>query len=90
MIDTKSGDLDAKTVIQNPSLNAIPADHTLGKLPPELMNEVWQYFTDSEDKGLLSEEEAKEHRLKLMKMRSAHAEKSEDMWHQHTYSFCEH
>ncbi|KZM20738.1 hypothetical protein ST47_g8140 [Ascochyta rabiei] len=35
-------------------------------------------------------EEAKEHRLNLMKERSAFVETSEAPWQQHQYSFCEH
>ncbi|KAL1612138.1 hypothetical protein SLS60_000361 [Paraconiothyrium brasiliense] len=61
-----------------------------GKLPLELMDMVWEHFTTSEDKGLLSEEEAKEHRMKLMEMRTVFVDDSEEMWNAHTYNFCEH
>lgn len=60
------------------------------ELPLELMDMVWENFASSEDKGLMSEEEAKEHRIKLMEMRTTFVDKSDKTWHAQTYSFCEH
>ena len=61
-----------------------------GKLPPELMDIVWEEFQDAKDKGLMSVEEAKEHRLKLIgvKTRSVHVGHAE--LRSHTYNFSEH
>ncbi|KAF1973741.1 hypothetical protein BU23DRAFT_580213 [Bimuria novae-zelandiae CBS 107.79] len=64
--------------------------HQGGKLPAELMEMVWGYFTSSHDTGLLSVEEVKEHRLKLMEARTAFVDQSEGDWYSHTYNFCEH
>ena len=61
-----------------------------GKLPPELMDIVWEEFQIAKDKGLVSVEEAKEHRLKLMEMRTTFVDASEVELRSHTYNFCEH
>lgn len=60
------------------------------KLPEELMDMV-RGFVDADGLALpMGEEEAKEHRLKLMAERSTHAQESEKWWESRTYNFCEH
>jgi hypothetical protein len=49
---------------------------------------VWDNL--SKEELPMSLEEAKQHRLDLMKERGAHLEKSKEAWQQHSYSFCEH
>jgi hypothetical protein len=61
-----------------------------GKLAPELMETVREYFNAGEHSLLMRVEEAKEHRTKLMEARSAFVTTAEQEWHDHTYSFCEH
>ncbi|KAJ5889001.1 hypothetical protein N7495_009042 [Penicillium taxi] len=57
-----------------------------GVLPVELMEMVRAH-----DEGLpMGLEEAKEHRIQLMKARGAFVKKAEHGWQQHAYSFCEH
>jgi hypothetical protein len=57
------------------------------KLPPELLNMV----RDELGNGLLmSREEAEEHRLELMKERSAFHDEAEKKWGEVEYNFCEH
>ncbi|KAL5381627.1 hypothetical protein DPSP01_007075 [Paraphaeosphaeria sporulosa] len=89
--DTRTSE-DVVSRMEKASLNslAVAEDGKDGKLPVELMDIVWDDFTSSKDKGLLSEQEAKEHRLKLMEMRTAFVDESEGNWHNHTYNFCEH
>jgi hypothetical protein len=60
------------------------------KLPPELMEMVRDHFNVDGDALPMSEEEAKEHRLALMKERGAYVKTSESWWQRHSYSFCEH
>ncbi|KAE9972274.1 hypothetical protein BLS_004099 [Venturia inaequalis] len=60
------------------------------KLPQELMALTTQYFNADGEGLLMSLEEAKEHRLKLMAERSAFVETADDGYHQHSYGFCEH
>ncbi|KAH6625493.1 hypothetical protein C7974DRAFT_202254 [Boeremia exigua] len=66
----------------------VPPSNGAGSLPEELLAMVREHV--SSDDLPMSLEEAKEHRLNLMKERSAHAEDAEESWQQHTYSFCEH
>ena len=61
-----------------------------GKLPPELMEQVWEHFTQAEDTGLMNVEQAKEHRLKLMEARTVFVQESEQRLKTYTYNFCEH
>lgn len=61
-----------------------------GRLPPELMEMVREHFNADEHILPMRLEEAKEHREKLMQVRSAFHRKAEDGWRQHSYSFCEH
>lgn len=61
-----------------------------GQLPPELMEMVWEYFIDTPEDTLMSEEEAKEHRIKLMENRTAFVDKSHIEWQESFYNFCEH
>jgi hypothetical protein len=60
------------------------------KFPPELMEMVRKRFDADGDALPMGLEEAKEHRLKLMRARSAFVKTSESGWQQHSYSFCEH
>ncbi|WZH49633.1 hypothetical protein QYS62_010836 [Fusarium acuminatum] len=57
-------------------------------LPKELMDMVKKEA--AKIAGLMSLEEAKEHRLKLMDERSRFQGAVEDEWRQHEYNFCEH
>lgn len=89
--DVKTSD-DTASRVEKASVDS-PADaknKKEGKLPIELMDMVWDEFTSDADKGLLSKEEAKEHRLKLMEMRTAFVDTSEAHWHGNAYNFCEH
>jgi hypothetical protein len=62
----------------------------LAKLPMELMDMVREYFNTDGDPLPMHAEEAKEHRVKLMKARGAFDKTAEAGWQQHSYSFCEH
>ncbi|KAF2450829.1 hypothetical protein P171DRAFT_378205, partial [Karstenula rhodostoma CBS 690.94] len=88
--DTKMSDEVVSLMEQTSLDSSATAINMEGKLPAELMDMVWDDFTSSADKGLLSQQEAKEHRVKLMEMRTAFVDKSDDSWHGHTYNFCEH
>lgn len=59
-------------------------------LPPELMKMVHENFNADGDALPMGLEEAKEHRLKLMEVRSGFVQTAEAGWQQHSYSFCEH
>ncbi|KAI1089855.1 hypothetical protein F5B19DRAFT_484951 [Rostrohypoxylon terebratum] len=59
-----------------------------GRLPPELMKMVRENF--DANTMPMSQEEAKEHRIRLMKARSGFVMMAEKGWLQHSYSFCEH
>jgi hypothetical protein len=66
----------------------LPASTGAGTLPEELMAMVREYLSKEElPMGL---KEANQHRLDLMKERSAHVESSEELWQEHSYNFCEH
>jgi predicted secreted protein len=60
------------------------------KLPPELMEITSEYFNADASALPMALEQAKEHRIKLMKARSAFVQTAEAGWQQHSYSFCEH
>jgi hypothetical protein len=60
-----------------------------GKLPVELNDMLRKHF-DDEGALLMSQEEAKQHREKLMNVRSAFHVAADDEWHNHSYNFCEH
>lgn len=66
----------------------LPVSTGTATLPEELMAMV----RDNLSKGELpmGVEEAKQHRLDLMKERGAHVESSEESWQKHSYNFCEH
>lgn len=66
----------------------LPESSRDGKLPEELIAMIREMVPS----GALpmSLDEAKEHRLKLMKERSNHVVQSEDAWQQQSYNFCEH
>ncbi|KAK7963383.1 hypothetical protein PG988_010357 [Apiospora saccharicola] len=59
-----------------------------GLLPPEIVDMVRKQGIVPA--GLMSREEARAHRLKLMDERSQHDKTAEDMWFQAGYNFCEH
>lgn len=61
----------------------------LENLPAELVLDVSKRLVDSKSLPM-TEEEAKEHRLELMKVRSAAKEEIESTWQSNSYSFCEH
>lgn len=61
-----------------------------GELPSELMRIVREHFKSEGNSLLMSEEEAKEHRNKLMEIRSAFHVHADQQWHHHSYNFCEH
>ena len=60
-----------------------------GRLPPELNDMLRKHF-ETEEALLMSEEEAREHRERLMNARSTFQFEADDKWQEHTYSFCEH
>ncbi len=66
----------------------LPSSTCEGKLPEELMAMVREKIPI--DALPMSLEEAKEHRLNLMKERSNHVAVSESAWQRHSYNFCEH
>jgi len=66
----------------------LPQSIRMGKLPEELVEMIRERVPS--DALPMSFEEAKEHRLRLMKERSNHVMQSEDAWQEHAYSFCEH
>lgn len=61
-----------------------------GEIPRELMGIVREHFKSGGNSLLMSEEEAKEHRKALMRIRSAFHVDADEQWHSHSYSFCEH
>lgn len=61
-----------------------------GSLPPEMMEMVRNYFDVDSNTLPMSLEEAREHRLELMKERGAFVETTKKSWHAHSYNFCEH
>ena len=68
------------------------SDTRLGKLPEELLFEIFSCLKaeNDEDSPFMTVEEAKEHREKLMKDRSAFMESvSEDLYEQF-FNLCEH
>ncbi|KAK3690210.1 hypothetical protein B0T22DRAFT_499692 [Podospora appendiculata] len=58
------------------------------RLPNEVMDMVRKQGV--KPAGLMTVEEAKEHRIKLMDIRSRFHDRSEAGWNAETYSFCEH
>ncbi|KAF2106544.1 hypothetical protein BDV96DRAFT_507694 [Lophiotrema nucula] len=68
--------------------SALNAD--TGSLPPELMEMVREHFHADAGALPMGLEEAKQHRLELMKERGAFVRKTEEGWQQHSYGFCEH
>ena len=61
-----------------------------GKLPPELIEIVRKHFNADESALPMSKAEAENHREKLMEVRSTFYSDTDDQWHRHSYSFCEH
>ncbi|PVH94503.1 hypothetical protein DM02DRAFT_676153 [Periconia macrospinosa] len=59
-------------------------------LPPELLHMVREHLYANDDMLPMGEEEARQHRLKLMEERSVHVKASEKGWQLATYNFCEH
>ncbi|KAK8113558.1 hypothetical protein PG984_014084 [Apiospora sp. TS-2023a] len=68
-----------------PSAKTTTVSHSL---PPEIVDMVRK--EGIVPAGLMSREEARAHRLKLMDERSQHDKTAEDMWYQGDYNFCEH
>lgn len=60
------------------------------KLPIELREMVSAHLNAEGGNLLMSEQEAKMHREKLMEVRGAFHDAADEGWHQHSYSFCEH
>jgi hypothetical protein len=77
------------SILAEGGLNADPGQLGQAKLPPELMEMVRDHFNASNSLSM-SNEEAKEHRAKLMEERSAFHHDSEEHRHRMTYGFCEH
>ncbi|KUJ09394.1 uncharacterized protein LY89DRAFT_628514 [Mollisia scopiformis] len=76
-------------LFQQKGVTIDPSEKAEGKLPPELNKMLLQHF-EGEGALLMGEEEAREHREKLMSERSAFSLAADDEWHHHSYSFCEH
>lgn len=51
---------------------------------------VWEQFNGAKDRGLMTVEEAKEHRVRLMEMRTAFVKERQEDLRGYTYNFCEH
>ncbi|KAK8057996.1 hypothetical protein PG994_008444 [Apiospora phragmitis] len=66
----------------------IKATKTTSRLPPEVVDMVRQNGVVPE--GLMSREEARAHRLKLMDERSQFDQSAEQDWFSGDYNFCEH
>ncbi|KAH7555478.1 hypothetical protein BM1_07101 [Bipolaris maydis] len=60
------------------------------RLPEELMELVRAYLKHDKFALPMTVQEANEHRLKLMRERSAFVRKSDEWWQGQTYCFCEH
>ncbi|KAF7853259.1 hypothetical protein EAF04_010761 [Stromatinia cepivora] len=60
------------------------------KLSPELMEMVREHFNIDSNPLPMGMEEAKEHRLDLMKERSAFVRNAGEEWQSNGYNFCEH
>ncbi|KAI6351414.1 hypothetical protein MCOR25_009950 [Pyricularia grisea] len=58
------------------------------QLPPEIVAMIMEHL--KLEALPMGEEEAKEHRLKVMEIRSAFEKNVDSAWHHRTYSFCEH
>uniref|UniRef100_A0A8H7NBF2 Uncharacterized protein n=1 Tax=Bionectria ochroleuca TaxID=29856 RepID=A0A8H7NBF2_BIOOC len=79
--------LDKAPSADNSGLKAAAEEGTHG-LPVELMSMLADEFDDALPMSL---EEAKEHRLKLMDIRTAAFQgDAESRWEEQTYNFCEH
>ncbi|CAG9948297.1 unnamed protein product [Clonostachys rosea f. rosea IK726] len=78
--------LDKAPSADNSGLKAAAEEGTHG-LPVELMSMLADEFDDALPMSL---EEAKEHRLKLMDIRTAFQGDAESRWEEQTYNFCEH
>ncbi|KAI1749122.1 hypothetical protein F4782DRAFT_514666 [Xylaria castorea] len=65
----------------------VQLSHTTGKLPVELMEMVRKYFAES---PVMSDEEARAHRLKLMDERTKFSDATNESWQSQSYNFCEH
>lgn len=61
-----------------------------GKLPPELMDMVRKYLNVDANALPMSVKEAREHRAKLMEVRSVFHQDADSKWMENTYNFCEH
>jgi hypothetical protein len=61
-----------------------------GKLPNELKEMIRSFFEKDGGMGLMSEDEAKDYRLKLMADRTSADNEVDGDWHENTYNFCEH
>jgi hypothetical protein len=59
-------------------------------LPPELMDMVRKYFEEDPPGPLMSEDEAKQHRIKLMDERGSFVKRAVGDWQEETHNFCEH
>lgn len=62
------------------------------QLPSALPRELWDMISNDQTPlpGLMSLDEAKEHRLRLMDERSRFHKDSDQLWKRWTYRFCEH
>lgn len=76
------------TTTTTPAAAAAATTTTSRRLPPEIVDMVRQQGVVPA--GLLSREEARAHRLKLMDERSQFDKTAEDVWFQGDYNFCEH
>lgn len=60
------------------------------KLPAEMMEMVKEYFEAATKDMPMGVEEAREHRQRLMRERTAFIKTAEEGWRDNSYSFCEH
>ncbi|KAJ4315638.1 hypothetical protein N0V94_005835 [Neodidymelliopsis sp. IMI 364377] len=96
--DTGKGRAEALSQLPGDFLDLLPVENvdTLSvakgdaKLPLELKEMIREYHDCNSDSMLMSQKEAEEHRVKLMRERSVHDKASEDSWQDHSYNFCEH
>ncbi|KAM7194458.1 Protein of unknown function (DUF4246) domain containing protein [Naviculisporaceae sp. PSN 640] len=87
VLDKKSG--GALLEGEAEAVNRLTSESKTSRLPPEILEMVRKDATDDGTQdGLMTVEEAKEHRIKLMDERSQFQEKSEQEWR--SFSFCEH
>ncbi|TLD32804.1 hypothetical protein PspLS_00257 [Pyricularia sp. CBS 133598] len=80
--------LDVVEVLLQRGVGPGTGNEGFNQLPPEIITMITEHL---KVEGIpMGEEEAKQHRLKVMEIRSAFEENAESGWQSRTYGFCEH